>query len=62
MLLQLAVQDIGQLTDIEPRLLSCGRCLPLVDQFREERRFRADRLVCIDRASGSLAFARASLG
>jgi hypothetical protein len=28
MLLQLAVQDIGQLTDIEPRLLSGGHCLP----------------------------------
>jgi hypothetical protein len=33
-LLQLAVQDIGQLTDIEPRLLSCGHSPALVAQFR----------------------------
>ena len=34
----------------------------LVAKFRGGRRFRADLLVCIDRASGSLAFAWASFG
>jgi hypothetical protein len=62
MLLQLAMQDIGQLTDIEPRLRSRATPPALIAQFPGGRRFRADRSVCIDRASGSLAFAWASLG
>ena len=61
MLLQLAMQDIGQLTDIR-RYVALGSFPALVAQFRGGRRFRADLLVCTDRASGSLAFARASLG
>ena len=55
MLLQLAVQDIGQLTDIELRN-------PGVLTFAGARRFCAGRLVYMGKASSSLASGRASLG
>jgi hypothetical protein len=52
MLLQFAAQYIGQLTDIE---LRCVFLAPLPTRLPGGRRFRADRLVCIDEASASLA-------
>jgi len=67
MLLQLAAQDIGQLTDIEPRRVFT-RSLPRLARPGSPagspggRRFWAGRLVCICRASASLASAWASLG
>jgi hypothetical protein len=58
MLLQLAAQDIGQLTDIEPRRVFFGSLPCPAAELPGGRRFCADRLVCIGKASMPLASAR----
>jgi hypothetical protein len=62
MLLQLAAQDIGQLTDIEPRRAFLGHSPARLLSSPGGRRFCAGRLVYIDKASVPLASARASWG